>query len=64
MKAFEKWYSNSGCAWTFSIEESKTNKRKFEVAWKAALIWVLNHPDSEYISYDLDFVKEELTDET
>ena len=42
MKEFTKWYKNSGSAWSFTTEESKTNEQKFKVAWKTALVWALS----------------------
>lgn len=39
MQAFKDWYKNSGSAWSFSTEESKTNEQKFKVAWLAAVKW-------------------------
>ena len=67
MKEFDKWYENSGCAWSFPI--TSTNKNKFKVAWKAALEWALDAVWEEYKDTDLgttwycEVIRKELEDE-
>lgn len=38
MSEFEKWYKNSGNAWSFQL--GATNEAKFKVGWKAALEYI------------------------
>lgn len=64
MSEFDKWYKNSGNAWSFPTYS--TNEPKFKVGWRAALEWVLNNrepyydEDKKVVATDSDIIYKEL----